>query len=71
MTSMQLQYPLLSKIAVDILVVPVSSAPVERVFSTAGEASIRRRNRLTDANLETGHDKKGQALLLKVSNVCV
>lgn len=49
---LQLQYPLLSKLAVDILVIPASSAPVERVFSTAGDSCGGRRNRLTDANLE-------------------
>ena len=47
------QYPLLSKIAVDVLVIPASSAPVERVFYTAREACIGRRNRLTNSNLET------------------
>ena len=48
----QSRYPLLSKVAVDILVIPVSSAPIERVFSTAGEACIGRRNRLADSNFE-------------------
>ena len=43
---LQLQYPLLSKIGtVDVLVIPASSTPVKRVFSTAGEACIGRRNR--------------------------
>ena len=49
---LQLRYPLLSKVAVDVVVVPVLSAPIERVFSTAGETCIGRRNRLADANLE-------------------
>ena len=49
---LQLQYPLLSKLAVDTLVIPASSAPVERVFSTAGDSCVGRRNRLTDVNLE-------------------
>ena len=44
--------PLLSKVAVDMLVIPASSTPIERVFSTAGETSIGRRNRLSDSNLE-------------------
>ena len=45
-------YPLISSIALDILVIPASSAPVERVFSTAGESTIGKRNRLSDTNLE-------------------
>ena len=45
-------YPLLSVIAVDLLIVPGSSAPVERTFSTAGDAASGKRNRLTDKNLE-------------------
>ena len=42
-------YPLLSVIAVDLLIVPGSSAPA---FSTAGDAASGKRNRLTDKNLE-------------------
>ena len=45
-------YRSLSLAAQAILVVPASSAPVERVFSRAGEATTGKRNRLTDANLE-------------------
>ena len=45
-------YPNLSSLATDILCVPASSAPVERVFSTAGEATSAKRNRLADKNLE-------------------
>ena len=48
----QCRFPLISKLALGMLVIPASSAPVERVFSTAGEACIGRRNRLTDSNLE-------------------
>ena len=45
-------YPLLSEVAADILVIPGSSAPVERVFSSAGESTTGKRNRLKDENLE-------------------
>jgi len=40
-------YPLLSSVAVEILTITASSAPVERVFSTMGK-----RNRLAYKNLE-------------------
>ena len=36
----QATYPLLSSVAIDILSIPGSSAPVERVFSTAGDSTI-------------------------------
>ena len=42
-------YPALSSVAVDIL---STSAPVEGVFSTAGNATTGKRNRLSDKNLE-------------------
>ena len=45
-------YPLLSSLAVDLLCIPASSAPVERTFSTAGESTCGRRNRLANENLE-------------------
>ena len=45
-------YPLLSSVAIDVLSIPASSAPVERVFSTAGESTTGKRNRLSDHNLE-------------------
>ena len=45
-------YPLLSNVAVDLLCIPASSAPIERTFSTAGESTSGRRNRLADKNLE-------------------
>ena len=45
-------YPLLSPVAIDVLAIPASSAPVERVFSTAGESTTGKRNRLSDHNLE-------------------
>ena len=32
-------YPLLATLAVEVLTIPASSTPVERVFSTAGESS--------------------------------
>ena len=36
----------------EILIVPASSAPVERIFSTGREATTGKRNRLTNWNLE-------------------
>lgn len=48
----QATYPLLSSVAIDILSIPGSSAPVERVFSMAGHSTIGKRNRLSDHNLE-------------------
>ena len=45
-------YASLAPAAKEILVVPASSAPVERIFSTGGEATTGRRNRLTNWNLE-------------------
>ena len=45
-------YPLISSVALDLLSIPPSTAPVERIFSTGGEATTGRRNRLTDFNLE-------------------
>ena len=39
-------------IACDILCVPSSTAPIERVFSTSGESTSGKCNRLTDYNLE-------------------
>ena len=45
-------YPLLSSLAIDMLYIPASSAPVERTFSVAGESTSGKRNRLSDRNLE-------------------
>ena len=45
-------YPLLSPVAIDVLSIPASSAPVERVFLTAGDSTTGRRNKLSDHNLE-------------------
>ena len=45
-------YPLLSSLACDMLCIPASSAPVERTFSTAGESTSGKRNRLSDKNLK-------------------
>lgn len=38
--------------AIDLLIIPGPSVPVERTFSTAGNASSSKRNCLTDKNLE-------------------
>ena len=51
-TSHEQSYPLLSLVAVDILTIPASSAPIEQVFSTAGESTASKRIRLSDQNLE-------------------
>ena len=45
-------YPMLSPVAIDVLAIPASSAPVERVFSTARESTTGKRNRFSDHNLE-------------------
>ena len=45
-------YPRLAPLAQDILVIPASSTPIERVFSKAGYATSGRRNRLSGQNLE-------------------
>ena len=46
------EYPLISSVALDILTILASSAPIERVFSTAGESTTGKQNRLADSNLE-------------------
>lgn len=45
-------FPVLAPIACDILAVPASTAPVERIFSTGEDATGGKRNRLTQKNLE-------------------
>ena len=45
-------YPIITSIACDILSLPPSTAPMERVFSTSGESTSGKRNKLTDNNLE-------------------
>ena len=39
-------YPLLASLSIDLLVIPGSSAPIEHTFSTAGESSGWKCNRL-------------------------
>ena len=46
-------YGKLSPIAQDILSIPASSTPIERIFSVAGYSSSGRRNRLSGKMLET------------------
>jgi hypothetical protein len=38
--------------ALDVLTIPASSAPVERIFSTAGGSTLEKRNRLQEKNFE-------------------
>ena len=45
-------HPNLALITVDVLVTPASTAPVECVFSSGGDSTRGKRNRLTDHNLE-------------------
>ena len=46
------QYPELSTFALDVLIIQCSSAPSERLFSTAGEATSGKKNRLSGERLE-------------------
>ena len=46
-------YPLLASLAVDILIIPGSSAPIECTFSTAGQSTSGKSNLLADKNLAT------------------
>lgn len=48
----QEKYSSMASCAFDVLTIPGSSVPVERVFSTAGHATMGKRNRLTDQNLK-------------------
>lgn len=52
----------LSLLAIDILILPASSAPVECIFSMAGESTSGKRNRLSDSNLnDAGADSVAAA----------
>jgi hypothetical protein len=46
------KYPTLAPIACDILVIPATSTPIERVFSTAGMVSTGKRWGLSAKHLE-------------------
>ncbi len=46
------EFPLLANIALDILAVPATTAPVERIFSQTGLCTGDRRDNLSDENLE-------------------
>jgi hypothetical protein len=43
---------LLGTLATDLMTIPASSAPIERVFSVAGYVSCGKRNRISDKSLE-------------------
>ena len=45
-------YPNIANIGFDVLTIPASSVPVERVFSTAGHISAGKRNWLSGVKLE-------------------
>jgi len=45
-------YSDIANIAFDVLTIPASSAPVERVFLTVGHVSAGKRNRLSGVKLE-------------------
>ena len=49
---MENQLPALYKLAMQVLFVPASSAPVERIFSTGGLIMRPHRPRLSSVNLE-------------------
>ena len=46
------KYPDLAPVAFDLLTIPATSTPIERVFSTAGFVSTGRRNKLSARRLE-------------------
>ena len=48
----EINFANLARVACEVLSTPASTAPVERIFSTGGEATKGRRNRLSDKNLE-------------------
>ena len=56
-----LRFPLLQQLAKRYLSVPATSAPIERVFSTAGKILKQDRNRLLPQNFE-------RLLFLKVNS---
>ena len=55
-------YPHIAPLACDLLTIPASSAPVERTFSTAGEVTSGKRNRLSDKSLERSPYQEKQVL---------
>ena len=56
--------PLLSSLAVDMLCIPASSAPVECTFSIAGESTSGRRSCLSDKHLQR------EVLIQKTGTIC-
>ena len=54
----QKYYPTLSMAAFDLLSTPATTTPVERIFSTGGNSTQGKRNRLTDSNNNTETKQK-------------
>ena len=63
-------YPDMADVAFDILTIPASSAPIKRVFSTAGNVSAGKRNRLSGAKLEREVLIKNKSFLSLLEMYC-
>ena len=66
----QEKYPDLSPIALDLLVIPATSTPIERVFSTAGLVTAGKRNRLGAKRVEREVLIKKNKKFLRLLDCC-